>query len=389
MLHYEFPKIKHIDDIKEVLNKPEFILVKKDGYQVVNYMFQDRETFQTPIEAECRGLIFDMEGNLISRRYHKFFNVGERDDVVPDLSKPHVILDKLDGSMVSPLWLNVSSEYGEGYPDELIFRMITKMGITDVSMQAEEFIQDKSEYTNLIKFLYPTYTAIFEWCSRKNRVVLDYPNDALVLTAVRRNSCGTYMSYNRMKELVNTKISVVKHWEGNSKTLEEHLDYFRNLQNEEGVIVRFDDGHMVKIKSEWYLQLHRTKDAISNEAKVLSLVINQGLDDLLPLLTEDDKKKVLDYQQGFYTNLLKITDNLINAYKMIRLCTGSRKEFAEHVSKDPNADLLFKIYDLQEKETKNSWTLNVPTVIINKIKKRMKRLDEVRSLIGVEFKPNE
>ena len=90
MLHYEFPVIKNLDDIKEILKKDEFKVIQKDGYQVLSYMFQDSNTFETPLEAEARGLIFDMEGNVIARRFHKFFNVGERGDVVPDLSKAHL-----------------------------------------------------------------------------------------------------------------------------------------------------------------------------------------------------------------------------------------------------------------------------------------------------------
>ena len=378
MLHYQFPYIQHLDDVKEVLNKPEFILVKKDGYQVINYAFQDRDTFETPLEAECRGLIFDMEGNLLSRRYHKFFNAGERDDVVPDLSKPHIILEKLDGSMVSPLFFE-NGEY---------FRMVTKMGITDISMQVEEFIQDKPNYIDFIKYCSTIHTPIFEWCSRKNRVVIDYDKDELILTAIRHNDSGTYVTYESMCEFGKFhNIPVVKVFLEGLKPhrLIDLTKTIRSLEDSEGVVVRFEDGHMVKIKSEWYLQLHRTKDAICNEAKVLTLVLDQGLDDLLPLLTEDDKKKVLDYQQGFYSNLLKITDNLITAYKIIRLATSSRKEFALHVSKDPNADLLFKCYDLEEKQGGYHWSLDVPTVITNKIKKHMKRLDDVRPLIGVKY----
>jgi len=35
-------------------------------------------------------------------------------------------------------------------------------------------------------------TPIFEWCSRKQRIVIDYPEDKLVLLAVRENMSGKY-----------------------------------------------------------------------------------------------------------------------------------------------------------------------------------------------------
>jgi hypothetical protein len=36
-------------------------------------------------------------------------------------------------------------------------------------------------------------TPIFEWCSRNQRIVVDYPEDMLVLTAVRDNIEGVYI----------------------------------------------------------------------------------------------------------------------------------------------------------------------------------------------------
>ena len=62
------------------------------------------------IRRECRGLIFHAEtGKLLSRRFHKFFNVNELDETdaeVIDLSKPYVLLEKLDGSFIAPYFTN-------------------------------------------------------------------------------------------------------------------------------------------------------------------------------------------------------------------------------------------------------------------------------------------
>jgi tRNA splicing ligase len=49
--------------------------------------------------------VFSKEGKVIARRYHKFFNINEIDETKVeniDTSQPFVILEKLDGSMVSP-----------------------------------------------------------------------------------------------------------------------------------------------------------------------------------------------------------------------------------------------------------------------------------------------
>jgi hypothetical protein len=56
------------------------------------------------IAAECRGIVFSPEGKILSRRYHKFFNLEEKGYLSKiDFSQPHIILEKLDGSMVGKL----------------------------------------------------------------------------------------------------------------------------------------------------------------------------------------------------------------------------------------------------------------------------------------------
>jgi RNA ligase len=105
-MEYTFPKNITLDDVKEeIKDNKEFIIVEKDNFTVVNYVYAAPETFDTPLKAELRGLIFCNEtGKVINRRFHKFFNVGEKlnaGDI--DISKPHVILEKLDGSMISPI----------------------------------------------------------------------------------------------------------------------------------------------------------------------------------------------------------------------------------------------------------------------------------------------
>ena len=82
------------------------------------------------------------DGNILSRRFHKFFNVGEREETLIDkidLNQPHTILEKLDGSMVTPI---INPDTGELFWG-------TKMGRTDISEDVAEFVEDKPEYKNV------------------------------------------------------------------------------------------------------------------------------------------------------------------------------------------------------------------------------------------------
>jgi len=199
MINYTFPIIHHIDDVLPHINgRQEFKVMRKDWYTVINYVVNFGETFDwdetdvlgSAMRRECRGLIFNAEtGLLISRPLHKFFNVGERPEIPidsVDLFTPHIILLKCDGSMVRPIPL----------PDKSGWRLGTKAGITDVAMNAEVWIANKPNYIKFVNdCITQNLTPIFEWVSRKNRIIIDYPEDDLILLAIRHNYIGEYLNY--------------------------------------------------------------------------------------------------------------------------------------------------------------------------------------------------
>jgi RNA ligase len=325
-LHYDFPKIEHIDQVRNAIaGRPEFIEAERDGYTVVNYRMADSNTFpvvddQTAaILRECRGIVFGPNGRVIARRLHKFFNVNERPDTTigsVDLSKPHVILEKLDGSMITPIRI------GEN------FRWGTKMGVTEVALPVEEFVAAHPEYVRLAEYCYEyDMTPIFEWCSRSQRIVIDYPEDMLVLIAVRNNETGDYLSYEKMRDAEGLfEIPVVRQYPGTVASMEGLVAETRELKGAEGWVIRFNDGHMVKIKADDYVLMHRAKDSIRTEKNILALVMEEKVDDLLPILNEADQARVVAYRDRVEEGLEATVDMI---YRNLREWkTMGRKEFA-------------------------------------------------------------
>lgn len=53
------------------------------------------------IRRECRGLIFDAQtGKLLSRRFHKFFNIGQNEENASEKlnwNDEYVVVEKYDG----------------------------------------------------------------------------------------------------------------------------------------------------------------------------------------------------------------------------------------------------------------------------------------------------
>jgi RNA ligase len=332
MITYDFPQINHINDVlPHISGKEEFRVMEKDWYTVVNYAVAFEDTFQwddtdrvgSAVRRECRGLIFNTEtGNLVSRPYHKFFNAGEKEETQLNkinLYEPHVVLEKLDGSMIRPI------------PTPEGFRLATKAGVTDVAMNAEVFIADNMDYVDLIRGLIEGgVTPIFEWCSRKNRIVVDYPEDQLVLTAIRDIVTGLYIPYAEMVEIAeHAGIPVVKAVDGLAvQNIELFVKQVREWDDGEGVVLRFDTGRMVKVKADDYVLRHKSKDAINQEKNVLQTILEDAVDDLVPLLTPEDAQRVEAFQNAFWAGLEDVACDLAELFVTGNTKYPDKKDFA-------------------------------------------------------------
>ena len=332
-MNYQFPDLNHISDvIPHIEGRDEFRVMQKDWYTVINYAVAFDDTFSLDsekshynmtIRRECRGLIFDTAtGQLISRPYHKFFNAGEREETQLNkinLYEPHIVLEKLDGSMIRPI------------PTADGFRLATKAGITDIAEQAEEFIADKSNYNIFIrKCIQKGTTPIFEWCSRKNRIVVDYPEDNLILTGLRYNDTGKYVDYEVMVNYATAwNIPVVKAVNGLAV---QNIDLFvrqvREWDDGEGIVLRFDTGHMCKVKSADYVLRHKSKDSISQEKNVLQTILSDSVDDLIPLLTPEDGERIQRFQNAFWMSVDDLASEMADLYNAGNFMYPEKKDFA-------------------------------------------------------------
>lgn len=397
MDHYKFPRIEHIDQVKEAIKgREEFIIAERDRHTVVNYMVNSTSTFPRTIKfnehmvfdnrgeswddcpnwewdetaailRECRGLVFGPKGNVIARRFHKFFNVGEREEVFledVDFTRPHVIMDKLDGSMITPI--PIYDDNGEYH-----VRWGTKMGLTAVAFPVEEYVAQHHEYIEMaIDMIESGQTPIFEWCTRKQRIVIDYPKDELRLVAIRDNITGQYMIYEDMFDYARVYGVLIapKLPDDHISNPQQFVDWVKGLEGIEGFVIRFDDGHMLKVKCDWYCRIHRAKDSILQEKRMVEMLVNEKVDDVKPFLLHDDLKKVEAFESDFTTGLLHTAGNIFGIYNAAYKChNGDKKDFA--IKSDfPGEFSIYKsvIFSL--------WGSN-PTLgdVVDELKKRIRK----------------
>ena len=198
------------------------------------------------VTKTARGLVFERAtGKPVGRSLDKFFNLHEAEvggiEGLPD--ENFIELEKADGSMISAFW----------YEGEWIF-MTRGSFISTQAAWAKQWatknmkldLLDKSQ-THVLEAIYP-----------QNRIVVNYGDmEELKLIAVRDPVTGDYKSYEYMQKLAAmVGCGIVKRY--TSKDVNEIVEKCKTLtMNEEGFVLRFDSGFMVKIKGEEYCKVHR------------------------------------------------------------------------------------------------------------------------------------
>ena len=363
-----------LDAIKD---KPEFQVKENPlGFTCIDYYISDNKTFlnedgsRSMICENLRGTKFDTKtGLIVCLGYHKFHNYMENPDYAPEkinLSEKRWFLEKLDGSMIATLWLN----------DQWYFT--TRAGITDVSDQALEFVTSNADRLGVYdKFIREWsklgFTCIFEFCSRLNQVVVDYPETKLVLTGIRSNLDGHYIDYDNMVIIAqDSNIPVVNEFDV-SGTVEQIAEKIKVLPaSQEGIVVRFENGFMVKIKGGAYVSLHRAKDGLRFEKNVVEMILTNLVDDTLALLDESTKSRLEAYRDTMVEHIKLVEAQIEREFENLKALPDA-KTFAFFAKRSRFDKFLFA--------KRNGKNLTVRDVILKHCGSQSK-IEEVRYLIG-------
>ena len=268
------------------------------------------------IRRECRGLIFDRDGNLMSRPFHKFFNVNEREETqthVVDMSQPHVIMEKMDGSMIRPILV-------DGH-----LRLATKMGVTSVAMDAEAWLaaQDRRLKEWLRTMVDLGLTPLFEWVSPFNQIVLAYEAADLVYLGTRDNVTGEYAMD------ISCPFNTVAQYGSVEGNLGDYIARQRGAEGREGDIIRFADGHMLKVKNDWYVRIHKTVDRIVFDRNIVNLILNEEVDDVVPMLPVIQANRVRNFEIRFAERLHAVVEKYDRYWNTVVASGLDRKRYAQ------------------------------------------------------------
>jgi RNA ligase len=332
-------KINNINEFREQVKHREEIRENTIGRDLNSfcYMISSEGTFDNNALRECRGIVFNtVTGQVVSRPLHKFFNVNERAETRVenlDWSKVTRVMDKRDGSMIH----TVITDDG--------FKLKSKKTFdSEVAKSASAWLETPEGASAKRVCQYATshnLTAIFEWTAPDARIVLFYPEKKLTLLHIRDNVTGDYFPYHKL-ELIKSMTDVEIVFDLVTEYGVTGTDLLEQAKTEEGIegwVVQFEDGNMVKIKTDWYMLRHRAMTFI-RERDIAMLAIEEGLDDMKAMLVGDgiDISDILNIENDVVT----VLNVLAHSVDTIVQEDGRmiRKDFAIKHKEHPHFGLL-------------------------------------------------
>lgn len=163
---------------------------------------------------------------------------------------------------------------------------------------------------------------------------------------------------------------------------ESFINHIREIEGSEGVIVAWNNGHRVKCKGDWYCFRHSAKDSIIRENGVISLILEEKIDDIKPVLSEEDRQRLdkfeSDFWQGVKVTMSKWSD--INYFTRAQF-GNDRKAFAMSDSgKNMDGNIraaIFKAWDSANFDWRGA--------VVDTVRKNLgsqPKVDSVRTLFG-------
>lgn len=337
-----------------------FIINKHPDKELYVISYKNQSTDWTiPGARSARGLVLNGAGNIVSIGYDKFFNYNqfqngffdnrteedsETYDVylksIPDEIKrlscwddgEFSVYDKLDGSLILMFMVN----------GELYFN--TTSTFTSDQAELARLVYSKlksSQRKELEKICGLNNTLIFELIGPSNPHVVSYKKDELVLHGVR-SAITKYLWKPDAVEKLASLAGIRSPEKINMTNKDEIVSYIKNLKGAEGVVIRFDTGKFLKIKSEEYLEMHYLKSDYVTATKYTKKFIYKTIE-MYEANTIDDILAACSGTKSYEmaTNIIHETERMLNDFKEYENKFNSGEFVPKEIAKLENSGYIF------------------------------------------------
>ncbi len=235
------------------------LLVNVKARNIVRVVEGDLEIFNYTTHAQykanwniftliSRGLVLDVKKQaVIATPFPKFFNFGEAKVWDADISGDILVYQKYDGSL------------GVVFFDGERWRVTTRGSFdSDAAIWGQKWL-DENVDTGLLEI---GNTYLFEIIYLGNRVVVPYDFQGMVLlSAYDLNGCEyTRSKIEILADKLKIRVTEIEKFESIANLVEASKTLDRNS---EGWVIKFANGHRLKIKGAEYCRLHRLTSQVT------------------------------------------------------------------------------------------------------------------------------
>ena len=334
---YHIPSYQQAVALCQCVDSPFYetkIEVNGFGVSIFNYRLAQYSDFNAPIFEqpklkgfEMRGLtfVFNKDGSLYNRYVllEKFFNLNQVADSMYSVVKNYKIRyvnGKEDGSIATFIKLPNGEILGK-----------SKMGFDNTQANGiNRIYKTNPDVRAFVDFcLDGDIVPIFEYVSPQNRIVLRYPKEELILLRLRDNKTGKHIDIkDHLDKIGSIKIAAFE----DGYTLEDLIEKSKSEVDKEGWVVQFENAQMIKIKTDWYRNLHSiyTSD-IYREHIIIGYILDDVIDDVVSQIPEDEKETHLRIQKIISivkVEINKLVSQINSAYKEFVNSGSNKKDYA-------------------------------------------------------------
>jgi len=313
---------------------------KHPTFPLLIWNYTNRTQFErmwTPETVACRGLITDLNFNIVARPFQKFFNLEEHQGALP--GGKFEVYEKIDGSLGILYFVG-------GKP----FIATRGSFVSEQALHATKVLHDKYKFVQFN----PAFTYLFEIVFPDNQIVVNYGSiDDLFMLAVIETKTGEELS---LLENCPSFVPMVR----------PHLEAISDLSNlretvpndREGFVVKWPNGFRIKVKGEEYRRLHRLVFGVNSKTIWEMLKEGESLEELLNRVPDEFYQWVKVVDAGLRNQYSLIEEECLHLYGgLLTLLRAryknldkkvNRKEIAEAFVRTRYADILFQMLDDQD-----------------------------------------
>ena len=345
------------------LNAEEILTLVDEGYLMMNkhpekdlFILNYTKTTQfeqywNPITLICRGLIVDVDFNVVARPFKKFFNLEEhnKSEIPKDLT--FEAYEKMDGSL--GILFN--------YEGEWIFASRGSF-TSDQAVWGSNTLKEWFGENKNLNFLNENCTYIFEIIFETNRIVVNYGDtEDLVLLGVIVTSTGEEIPYDEVIQLYSKQFTIVKRYDELSNLDVTELGALEE-DNREGFVVRYSNGFRVKVKFKEYCRLHRILTNVSTKSIWEALRNGDGLDDIVDAVPDEFFDWVKNTKRDFMEKYMTIERDALKEFWRIYIVENRtlKKDFAMIAKDYKYSGILFTLYNGKDDYSDSIWKLLKP-----------------------------